>query len=269
MSALRRRQARFRDALLGRPVSPPLRTIAADGIAAEARLAIYRHHVSATLTDTLRETYPVVCRLVGDGFFAYAADRFIAEAPPTSPCLFEYGAAQPAFLASFDACRALVYLPDVARLEWAMSRAAHAENASPLDTRALAGMPADVRARLRLTFHPSVALVDSPWPIDAIWRANQPDADPDGTVDLDAGGARLEVRRADDDVVFRKLDAGDYALRRALHEGLTLDAAATAALARDPDLDLAAALTRLFHDDTLTAFTLTTRTEDPRCRRSR
>jgi hypothetical protein len=269
MSALRRRQARFRDALLGRPVGPALRAIAADGIAAEARLAIYRHHVSATLTDTLRETYPVVRRLVGDGFFAYAVDRFITVAPPSSPCLFEYGEALPAFLASFEACRTLVYLPDVARLEWAMSRAAHADDAPPLDTRALAGMPADERARLRLTFHPSVALVDSPWPIDAIWRANRSGADPDQTVALDAGGARLEVRRADDDVVFRKLDAGDYALRRGLHEGRTLDAAATAALARHPDVDLTAVLTRLFHDDTLTAFTLTTRTEDPRCRRSR
>jgi hypothetical protein len=268
MSALRRRQARLRDALLGRPVSPPLlRTIAADGISAEARLAIYRHHVAATLTDTLRATYPVVCRLVGDGFFAYAVDRFVAEAPPTSPCLVEYGEALPAFLASFEACRTLVYLPDVARLEWAMSRAAHADDAPPLDARALAGMPADVRARLRLAFHPSVALIDSPWPIDALWRANQPDADPHETVDLDAGGARLEVRRVDDDVVFRKLDAGDYALRRALHEGRTLDAAATAALARQPDVDLAAVLTRLFHDDTLTAYTLTT--EDLRCRRSR
>jgi hypothetical protein len=263
MSALRDLQAGFRDALLGDHAALAPGTIAADGLPADARLALYRHHVTTTLTDALRATYPVVCRLVGDGFFAYAAARFIAVAPPTSPCLAEYGAALAAFLASFDACRSLVYLPDVARLEWAMSRAANADDAPPLDPRALTGLAPDERAGLRLTFHPSVTLLDSPWPIDRIWRANQPGADPRATIDLDTGGVRLEVRRIDDEVVLRTLDAGEYALRRALWARRTLGTAAATALAHDRDFDLTAALAWLFHDDTLTAFTLTPTTEDP------
>ena len=264
MSALRDLQARVRDALLdGQTATPD--TIAADGLSPDRRLALYRHHVSATLTDALRVAYPVVCRLVGDGFFDHVADRFIAASPPTSPCVFEYGEALPAFLASFDACRTLGYLPDVARLEWAMSRAAYADDAPPLDARALTRIPADERADLRFTFHPSLTLVESPWPIDRIWRANQPEADPSLTIDLGAGGVRLEVWRPEDDVVFRALESGVYTLRRELHAGGTLGAAVTAALTRQPDLDLTAALAELFHDDTLTAFTLTASPEDHRC----
>jgi hypothetical protein len=257
MSALRELQARFRDAVLGGAVTPVLRTIAADGLEPAARLAIYGHHVSATLTDALRATFPVVARLVDDRFFAYAADRFSAALPPTSPCLSEYGDAFPDFLASFEPCRALVYLPDVARLEWALSRAQDADDGVPLDPRTLAEVPVAERAGLRLAFHASITLLASPWPIDRIWRANQPrdDEDPGGDrdtmIDLDAGGVRLEIRRRADAVVFRALAPGVYRLRRELFAGRTLGDAATAALAEDAELDLAAVLSELFHDDTL------------------
>ena len=262
MSPLRERQTRFREALLGGDVTPALETIAPDGLTAAGRLAVYRHHVIVTLTDALRAAYPVVCRLVGDGFFAYAADRFIAAFPPASPCLFEYGGALPAFLASFEPCRSLAYLPDVARLEWAMSQAASSDDAPPLDARALTRIPVAALERVRFTFHPSVTLLESPWPIDRIWRANQPDADPDLIVDLGAGGVQLEVRRVAEDVVFHALEPGVHALRSALQAGRTLGAATADALARQPDLDLTAALTDLFHDETLTAYD----TEDHPCR---
>ena len=59
-----------------------------------ARLAIYRHHVSATLTEALEATYPVVVRLVDRRFFAYAADQFIRRHPPTGPCSSSTGGAR-------------------------------------------------------------------------------------------------------------------------------------------------------------------------------
>ena len=54
----------------------------ADRLSPAARVAIYRHHVTQTLTDILMDVYPVVCRLVDARFFAYAAHRFIASQPP-------------------------------------------------------------------------------------------------------------------------------------------------------------------------------------------
>jgi hypothetical protein len=43
--------------------------IGGDGMDPRARLQIYRNHAVITLTDALKATYPVVCRLVSDGFF--------------------------------------------------------------------------------------------------------------------------------------------------------------------------------------------------------
>ena len=219
-----------------------LSEVLGDGLTPDLRLGIYRHHVLTTLTAVLRDTYPVVGRLVGPGFFGYAADGFIRRDPPSGPCLFEYGAGFADFLAEFPPCRDLPYLPDVARLEWAMHRALHAEDVEALDPQALRRIPAEQTAALRLALDPSVTLLASSWPADRIWRANQPEADPEATVDLGAGGVWLEVRRLGDDVVFRPLAPAAHAFRAALAAGRNLEAAAEAAFAIDAGFDLARAL---------------------------
>ena len=256
MSALRETQAAFRAALLGaEPGIAPL-DVCGDGLAPEARLAIYRHHVADTLTDLLKDVYPVVCRLVDARFFAYVADRFIAAHPPTSPCLFEYGETFADFLGRFAPCRHLLYLPDVARLEWEISRAERAEDANALDSRILLDVPADDLDRLTFGFHPSVALLRSVWPIDRIWRANLPGADPGVTVDLQSGSVHLQVWRRNDGVVFRTLSPADFGFRRALADGRALGTAARMTLTIEPYFDLATSLSELLRDDVLVTFTL-------------
>jgi hypothetical protein len=209
--------------------------------------------VLASLTGVLASTYPVVCRLVDRRFFAYAADAFIRRHPPAGPCLFEYGAALPDFLAAFPPCRHLAYLSDVARLEWAMHVAAHADDAVPLTPTALVGVDPAWVDEVHFAFDSSVSLVSSRWPIDRIWRANQ--AGGDALVDLDAGGVDLEVRRLGDDVVFRELTGSTYEFRRALLHGERLATAAERALAVDAAFDLGIALGALVQDGVLTAIT--------------
>jgi uncharacterized protein (UPF0276 family) len=251
-------QSEFRGALLGgedgQPAGPLGAEILADGLSPEARLAIYRHHVRTTLASVLKGAYPVVVRLVGDGFFAYAADAFVRRHPPDGPCLFEYGAGFAAFLASFPPCHDLVYLPDVARLEWAMNAALHAPDALAADRERLRGIPAEAISAITLRFDPSVTLLSSAWPIEAIWRANQPGADPEATIDLRSGGACLEIRRLGDDVVWRTLPPAEHAFRGALGAGQTLERAADAALTVDADFDLADALHRLLGEEIVVAF---------------
>jgi Putative DNA-binding domain len=225
--------------------------ILGDGLLPAARLAIYRHHVFTTLTEALQATFPVVARLVDERFFAYAADRYIREHPPVGPCLFEYGESLPDFLASFPACRHLEYLPDVARLEWALNRALHADDVVALDPRWLGVVPPDEVGRLTLQLHPSVSLLQSRWPLDIIWRANRPGAEHDRRVNLDAGGARLQVSRFDGDAVFRALAPGAYAFRAALARGRHLEEAARAAHVIDSGFDLTGALRELLDEELL------------------
>lgn len=258
MLTLRELQSEFRHALLedvdGEPASALGAEILADGLSSEARLGIYRHHVLTTLTATLEGTYPVAARLVGDGFFAYAADSFVRRHPPDGPCLFEYGAGFADFLASFPPCRDLVYLADVARLEWAMNAALHADDAHALGLGSLGDMSAEAIATVTLRLHPSLTLLGSPWPVDLIWRANQPDADAGATIDLRAGSVCLEVRRLGDDVVWRSLPAAEHAFRAALAAAEPLERASHWALAVDPGFDLVGAIHAVFDEGLVTGF---------------
>jgi hypothetical protein len=250
---LRELQAAFRRSVLGESGAETalLAEIAGDGLSPGARLAIYRHHVFTTLTDVLMSAYPVVCRLVDPRFFAYAADRYIREHLPASPCLFEYGASFPQFLSEFPPCQHLGYLPDVARLEWAIHAAGFADDAAPLDPARLAAVPPDETPWLVVRLDPSAAYVESPWPIDEIWRANQPGRDGGDAVDLRSGPVRLEIRRRDGDVVFRALDLATYAFRQALADGQPLTGAAGRALARRDDFPLARAVRDLLDGELL------------------
>ena len=254
MPSLRELQIDFGRALLGGRGERATEEIAEDGLPAGARLAIYRHHVLATLTGALLSIYPVVCRLVDERFFAYAADRFVRRHPPEGPCLVEYGAALPEFLASFAPCRHLAYLPDVARLEWAIHAAQHAADAVPLATASLGDVDPDRVGDLVFRFDPSAALVASPWPVETIWRAHQ--AGDVAPIAVDGAGQRVQVWRRGDDVSVCPLTAPVHAFRQALLEGRRLADAVAAATGTDPAFDVAASLHALFRESILTGFTL-------------
>jgi hypothetical protein len=256
MRTLPELQAGFGSAVLREDARQVSHLIVGDGLTPAARVQVYWNHVFSSLTETLEATYPVVCRLVDRRFFGFAADRYIGSHPPAGPCLFEYGATFPDFLATFPPCAGHPYLPDVARLEWAMNVALHAEEAAPIDPAALGAVPADDVGRLILRFDPSAAWLRSRWPVDRIWQANQAAADPDSVVDLAAGGATLEIRRADDVVALRRLDSSEFAFRAALGLGSTLEMAADTALAEEPGFDVTRALRALLDEALLTGFGL-------------
>ena len=244
MPGLHELQAAFAAAILGGEDAPLAAAVRADGIAAERRIQVYRNNSLITLTAALQATFPVVCRLVDERFFGFAAQAFIRAAPPRAPRLAEYGAGFPDFLAGFAPAAALPYLPDVARLEWAIARAFHAADAPPLDPARLAALPPEAQGAAALVAHPSAGLVASPFPIEALWQANQPGRDGSG-VDLDGGPCRLLVHRRDDEVEMMRLDAPGHALAGALLAGSAIEDALAAALAADAGFDAGPPLGRL------------------------
>jgi len=254
MPTLREVQHAFRAALLDDDETATAAIVVGDGLAPSARLAVYRHHVLTTLTAALESVYPVVCRLVDRAFFGWVADRYIRRHPPAGPVLGEFGESFSEFLADFPACAQLPYLADVARLEWALHAAQHAEDAVPLDLRPLAEVPPDAVPRLAFTLDPSLTLLASPWPIDRIWDANQPGAAPDTLVDLAAGRACLQIRGDGDDVRIRGLDPVTHAFRAVLAGGATLGEASAAAAAMAGEFDLTTALQALFAEGLVTGF---------------
>lgn len=241
MLALPELQRAFAAAILDEQTTPLAAIVKAGGIDPERRIQVYRNNSLITLGEALKETFPVVCRLVDERFFDYAARSFIQAHPPRQPRLAEYGDELADFLGGFAPARSLSYLADVARLEWAINAAWHAPDREPLQPAAIAAIPAEAYPGLTFTLDPACALLRSPYPIDELWRANQPDRDGSG-VDLGAGGCRLLVHRLDDDVRLQRLSAGELAMTEALAAGRTLGYAFAAAVAEEAGFDATALL---------------------------
>src|SRR5262245_48093331 len=118
MPSLRELQQDFSRALLGGSDQAIAASVRGDRLDPRQRVQIYRNHLRISLREALAATFPVIRRLVGEDYFAAVARAFVERHPPRSPVLAEYGADLPAFLA--EAPNAPAYLPDVARLEWAL-----------------------------------------------------------------------------------------------------------------------------------------------------
>jgi hypothetical protein len=215
---------------------------AADGLDAPARIAIYRSNVFGNYRNTLREVYPVILALVGEPFFVHAADAYAARYPSRSGDLNDFGGELGDFLAQWPPSAQLVYLPDVAKLEWAMESVFHAADAAPLDLQALAAVAPEVVATLRFDLHPASRIICSRYPILRIWQVNQPGFTANQSVQLDAGGDSLLVIRRSSAVELERLSPGELALLQGLAEGVSMAEAHTRAVQADPELDLSAFL---------------------------
>jgi len=221
---------------------------------AAQHLQVYRNNVVEGLTGALRAVYPVVEKLVGDGFFRYVAHEYLRAHRPRSGNLHDFGDAFENFLAGFAPAAELPYLPDVARLEWAWHQAFHAADAPAFDLARLGAVPAERHAALHFVLHPSARLLESDFPVVRIFEINQEGYGGDTSVDLAEGGVRVLVIRRELTVYVEPLAAGEAELLTALAGQQPLGAAVEAALAAQPNFDLSGTLAGHLQRGTLVDF---------------
>jgi hypothetical protein len=244
MQSLAERQRAFAAALLDPTLPTPAGLVGPDGRPSSRRFAVYRNNVVVGLTQTLKDAYPVVHRIVGAEFFHALACAYVVGEPPRSPMLFDYGAGFSDFIGRFKPAAVLPYLPDVARLERAWTEAYHAAEASPIGPSAFAEIDPDRLPHIGLVLHPSVRVVRSRFPVLTVWQMNIEGGVP-GPVDLDAGGEDALVVRPEADVEVRSIPIGSPDFIRTLASGGSVLAAFEQALVADPRFDLSANLTDL------------------------
>src|ERR1700689_4855631 len=203
MPALLELQQALRAQLLGEALPPDQ--------ASALRVAVYRNTCLSALVNAVRLSFPAVQRLVGADFFEAAAREFIRASVPTSAYLNDYGADFPGFLSHFTPAAGLLYLGDVAQLEWAVNRALHAGDAPRLEPTGLTRLDEAALSRVSFTAHPAVTLLRLESPADAIWRAvlDQNDAAM-AAIDLTGGPVHLLIERDAAGVQVRRLGAAAW-----------------------------------------------------------
>jgi hypothetical protein len=192
------------------------------GARPEERLAVYAGGYPARLHEALAEQFPALAHLVGPRRFAALVRRYTAAVRLTSYSLNEAGAELPAFLLDDELSGALPFAGDLARLEWAVVRAFHAEEAAPLEAAELADWSLDDWAVATVRVQPSVAVLVSPWPLRALWEARET---PIEAIDVDLrSGDQVVVHRAGFAVACTSIPAAEARALSWLLSGASLGA---------------------------------------------
>jgi hypothetical protein len=196
---------------------------------ARQRIAIHRNTMSSVLATALQLTYPAVAALVGPAFFDQAARAFATQHRPHAALLDLYGGEFPDFLAGYAPAQSLAYLPDVARLEWAVDQT----------SRAGTGDDGEIRVALpgvTLTLPSSLTVLAADYPAEAIRRAVLGgDEDAIAAIDPAASPGAAAIWGAQDGAATAALGPGAAAFLGALLRGLDAEAALAVAAAVDAD----------------------------------
>ena len=221
----------------------------------DRRMAIYRANMVAAADTALSSAYPVIRQVVGAEFFHGLAREYQRGTPSASGDLTRFGATFDAFVAAFEHTQALPYLPDLARLEWAVHRASGAADAPAWDPASLGSVEAERQAAIRFQWAPGTAIVASAHPIVRIWTIHQPGYDGEFSVDWSQADMALVAR---DGFLVRVSDssAADAGFIAASLAGAPFGDAAAATLAAHPDFDLTALLARAIPMRLICGFTL-------------
>jgi hypothetical protein len=199
-------------------------------------LVAYRSHGLALAERALAGAFPVLQQLLGDENFAPLARQFWRSHPPADGDMAVWGKALAAFIETAPQLAGEPFLGDVARVEWALHRAATAADAAlqPVSFELLTRVEPD---RIALCLAPGTALVLSAWPVASLVQAHggTPDsADlPDRAERLAQAAELLQTRTAECACIWRHgfkprvaaIDAGECALLTELLAGQSLAAA--------------------------------------------
>lgn len=197
-------QRDFARALLaGDAVPAPIRGI----LSPREAMRIHRNTAIGALANALRLSHPGVDALVGEAFFDQAAAAFVQAHPPRAAALDLYGEGFAAFLAGF--VPSLPYLPDMARLDFAIDRALQGAGG----TRQFA-----LEATLAIALPESLAVLALRYRVDEIRAALGDDAAL-AAIRLDPAERHVLVWRQDDQARMRAVGVATGRFLRALLAG--------------------------------------------------
>jgi hypothetical protein len=216
------------------------------GPSPHARFAIHVRNYEASLAAALASKFPATTWLVGADAVRAAGRAYVQARPPRRPCIAEYGADFPEFLAGFESTRGLAYLPAFAELEWAVGQASIAVERAPLAWSALATVGAERLLAAKLELQDGIRYVRAGWRVDELMttflQGNEPEQ-----FELAEADTCIEVRGSRGAIAIERIEPADLAFRSALAAGGSIEDAAGRALAVDGRFDVGGALRRVVH----------------------
>ncbi|KTC86855.1 DNA-binding domain-containing protein [Legionella brunensis] len=253
--SLNKLQSCFKDAILDEDTSDIYALIDENRLSAQCRLQIYQNNFNELVKETLKGIYPTVHSLVGADFFGSVTQHYSKNYPSHSGDLAQFGKQFPNFLADFIPTKGLIYLPEVARLDWAYHEVFHAAEPPVFAIEKLQAIPEEQYGRIKFALHPASRILMCQFPILKIWEICQNENNEE-SVNLDIGGDDILVIRRQLKIEFEKLSKGEATLLTALGKGLTFTQACVLALEVEPEYNINSHLQHCLFSGIIVNFTL-------------
>ena len=217
MNGLSLAQASFQDYVLGTDTPIKGDVCGPDDEFRGRRLAIYRDAYRLRLAEVLRNDYPALASLCGDGFDAIA-QGYIAAHPSTFRNVRWFGGALCTFLREHPLYHDRPDLADLALFEWTLGLAFDAADRAAAAFAEVAAIAPEHWADLRFEAHPSLRVVNLRRSAVAAWNRFST-----GAVAAAPGQdcAEWAVWRKDLSPYFRSLDADEAWALAALRSGVS------------------------------------------------
>jgi hypothetical protein len=217
-----------------------------DRLTSTERLNIYHRQYWYRILDSFTEDFPGLCAVLGDRAFQRLARAYLADCPSQSFTLRNLGSRLDNWLSAHSefAGKKLTLALDMIRLEWA-----HIEALDNAERKALG--PEDLLElgpELAIALQPHIRLLELQYPVDELRIKVSRHSEEHGRAsNAVAAPARrhivlryarlkpqqifLAVHRVEFTVYYRRLDADEFHLLRAIGQGRTIGAALDSALA--------------------------------------
>ena len=200
MSLLAGFQKKFTDQLAGRGEPDPL---------------AFGCDLHDTLITALGEIYRGCRAQLGELCFTELADQYLRRYPPAIQRLDRFADQMAQFVAVFTPVRHMEQLPALARLEWAIFRAALAGSAKAFDQQGFAQQRSTSTASVSLQLAPGLGLLQAEYAVDLLWQHHLQQLGVAGRKYLDHGGVRLVVLVHEKRLRIERLNSDSW---RCLHQ---------------------------------------------------
>lgn len=220
-----------------------------DIVAPVENLSIYHNTALAALMNTLKDIYPLVCKLLGEDFFRITIQKYIKQYPSRSGNLHDYGEYFSDFLAHFQPLKELVYIPEVAQFEWHCHTLFYAAAHDAMNPALLETFTPEQYDHLHFVLHPAAKIMKCHFPILKIIDLCKDKII--GSIDVDDGGVNLLIIRRELDISLVELTTAEFTFLDMLQENKSLAEALNTTLLIDPQFKLAEKLPAWVKDKTL------------------
>jgi hypothetical protein len=217
-----------------------------DRLTSTERLAIYHRQYWYRLLDSFCEDFPGLCAILGERAFERLARAYLTQCPSESFTLRNLGSRLESWLTEHPefAGKHLALALDMIRLEWAHIEAFDKAARKPLSPEDLLELGPDLAIELQ----PYIGLLEVQYPVDNLRVKVSEHSEERGTASnavnqpvrrhvvrryarLKPRQMFLAVHRVEFTVYYRRLDADEFRLLRAIGQAQTIGAALDTALA--------------------------------------